>query len=166
MAVLEGSEEFIRALRSLPVDIQSKVLRKSAISGARIVRDRIKALAPVAAAAVKRRGGAVTAPGTLQRAVVLKFAPEKSNGDQQTYVVAVRHGKRFQKSNRDAFYWLWVEQGHRVVGRSGRVIGQAAPHPFFVPGYRATAGQARDQMKATMGNALSSAITAAGLRNS
>lgn len=165
MAVLQGSAEFAAALRALPVDIEKKVLRKSAISGARVVRDRIKVTAPVASAIVRRGSKPATLPGTLKRAIVLKFAPERSSNEAQTYVVAVRHGNRQQKYNRDAFYWLWVEKGHRIrQSRKGPSTGEVPPHPFFVPAYRATADQARQTMADAGGVALAAAITAAGLK--
>lgn len=150
MAELKGTRELTNALLKLPAKIEAKALRKAALSGARVVKSAIVALAPIAAAAIVRKGGVVTPPGVLRRAVVVKYAKEKSGIGKASYVVAVRHGTRYQKANRDAFYWLWVEQGHQVIGRSKRLIGQAAAHPFFVPGYRLTADQARQTMKDTL----------------
>ena len=166
MAVLEGAAELSAMLRTLPVEVRQNVLRPAAIAGARIVRDQIKALAPVSGGLGRRRpGGRVTAPGVLKRAVVLKFAKEKSGPDAATYVVAVRHGKSQQRSNRDAFYYLWVEEGHNVVRRrDGPVVGKAAPHPFIVPGYRATAAVAREKMKATMEEGVAQVIRLQGAR--
>lgn len=146
---MEGTERLTAALRGLSDQVEQKVLWQSAIAGARVVRDQVKQFAPVAQLIHKRKGKLV-APGTLRRAVVLKRAPEKSTKTAKTYIVTLRRGKREQKQNRDAYYWIWVEKGHRVVGRSGRVIGQAPPYPFFVPAYRASAGRALQAMKTTM----------------
>lgn len=143
---MKGTAELSRALLNLPHKVEQRVLRKAAIAGARIVRNAVQALAPIADAPVNRKGGVVTVPGTLRRAVVLKYAPEKSGIGKSTYVVTVRHGKRYQKANRDAYYWLWVEQGHAVI-RGKMKVGQAAPRPFFVPAYRATADQAQAKMR-------------------
>lgn len=160
MATLEGTAELAAALRALPGDVSNKVLRKSAIAGARVVRDAVKSLAPVSGGLKRRSSGKLTPPGTLRRAVVLKFAKEKSGSEAATYVVTVRRGKSAQKSNRDAFYFSWVERGHRIAHVRGVYTGEVAPHPFFVPAYRASAATARAKMKAAMESEMGAIIRA------
>jgi HK97 gp10 family phage protein len=151
VATLQGSAELSAVLRSLPDQVEKKALRSSALAGAQVVAAQVKQFAPVGAF-IKRTGRGLVPPGTLRRAVRTKYAPEKSGKEKASYVVTLRRGKGEQKKNRDAYYWIWVEKGHRVVGRSKRVIGQAPPHPFFVPAYRASQGKALQAMQTKLGD--------------
>ena len=163
MSRLEGGDALKAALLALPAAVEAKVLRKSAIAGAKVVRDAVKANAPVGNGPRKRGSGLTTPPGTIKRAVILKFAKELSDKDSATYVVTVRKGKGAQKTNRDAFYWIWVEKGHRIVRkRGGPTVGQVSAHPFFVPAYRATAATAQQKMKSVMETQLTALINGAG----
>ncbi len=159
MATLEGSRELASALRALPAQVERTALRKSAAAGARVVRDQVKQFAPVGRY-IKRTRGRLIAPGTLKRAVTMKYAKEKSGPGASTYVVTLRRGGRAQKQGRDAYYWIWVERGHRVVGRSGRVIGQAPAHPFFVPAYRGSSVRALEAMRATLESEVAAIVKA------
>lgn len=144
-AEVEGLDETLRDLRKLDETIQRKVLRRSVYAGARLVRDKVKATAPVET-------------GTIKRAVVHKFARELSKDGAQTYVVTLTRGKKYQRvgkkgRNQDAYYWPWVEYGHRIVARKGKdggtlrarrraATGSVPPHPFFEPAYHANRGEA------------------------
>lgn len=160
MSAVQGLETVLREVVTLPVNIEKKVLRGAAYAGSAVVRNRIKADAPVASSP-HYRGRRKVAPGTLKRAVVHKWARELSGPGYQSYVVTVRQGKRWQGNGRqkdsDAYYAWWVERGHRIVPRKGRAgagiasrrrsaAGFVGAKQFFEPGYRAALGQAEAAM--------------------
>lgn len=80
-------------------------LRSGAYAGASLVRDE-----------AERRAPRLT--GNLARNLIVKRLEEKSNGNEvQTYKVTVRSGKAREDG---AFYWRWVEDGHKFVGKNKR----------------------------------------------
>jgi HK97 gp10 family phage protein len=95
-----------------------------------LIRDDAKARAPVATAPAAPGD---PLPGTLRRAIVIKHDREHSSLMSQTYVVALRHGKKYRnqgkKGNRsqDAYYWRWVEFG----------TVKMAARPFMRPAFEA-----------------------------
>lgn len=175
MATLEGAAEFAAGLRSLPTEVREKVLRAGAFRGAAIVRAAVERAAP-ARQGLFRRGKRLVPGGTLKRAVVAKYAPEKSSPTAESFVVAIRRGKAEQASGRDAFYATWVELGHRIVPRkvkgdtrSLRVRRKAStggarvpPHPYFIPAYRASYAQALETMRSVTEERLAKAVQGNG----
>ncbi len=167
-----GLPEFQRALKQISVRATRQVLRPAAAAGARVVRGAVKELAPVGRYAGKKRGGGqVTPPGVLRRSALLKFARERSSETRATYIVTFRRGKKAQAQNRDAFYWPWVEFGHRIVprrGKGGAGIaqrrraaaggGRVPPHPFFVPGVTRSVGAAVAAMRQRMAQELNKVL--------
>ena len=125
---VKGLAELSAALKELPQRIARNALRQSVAKGAAVIRDEAKTRAPVSSGA-PRPGEPL--PGTLRRAIVIKHDVKRSSLVSQTYVVAVRHGKRYRnrgkKGNRsqDAYYWRWVEFG--TVKMSAR--------PFMRPAF-------------------------------
>lgn len=118
---VKGVEEFASKVAELTDKGAKKLLRRVASSGASVMRKAVKDAAPVAPAAHWRRKGLKVEPGTLKRAVYAYFAREQSNAAQGSYFVSVRKGVRESSKNRDAYYWPWVEFGHRVVKRSSTI---------------------------------------------
>lgn len=153
--------EVMASMRAIGEEVGRKVLRRVALAGARIVRQAVRADAPIGDRA-RVRGRYRVQPGTLRRAVLAKYARELSGPSQQGYVVTLRRGKREQARGRDAYYWPWVERGHKIVPRRGKnsamgirtrrrmASGRVPPHPFFAPAYDASAAQALATMAATM----------------
>lgn len=166
---IQGMPELLRTLRTLDDKIQKKVLRRAVYAGAKVMKDEVVEKAPVAAAPHKR-GGRLVQPGTLKRAALHKWARELSDGRNQAYVVTFRRGKQYQSVgkrgiDKDAFYWPWVEYGHKIVPRKGKAGGTirarrsaaravVAPRPFFEPAYRAGLEPAQRAMQGRLSELL------------
>lgn len=144
---VKGLRELSAALRELPQRIARNALRQSVSRGAAVIRDEAKVRAPVSNGA-PRPGEPL--PGTLKRAIVIKQDRERSSLLSQTFVVAVRHGKRYRqqgkKGNRsqDAYYWRWVEFG--TVKMSAR--------PFMRPAFETKKQTAVQEIARVLGERL------------
>lgn len=162
-AEVKGLPELLARFKRLATDdLGQKTLRGAVSAGASVVRAAEKRATPVAARPVRRGGGVVTPPGTMQRAAVIKYDRASSNETQAVYVVAYRQGKRAAKKSRDAFYAQWVDRGHLIVPRRkkkatrGQLAGnrvrasaagrRVAGRNFFVPTFESTRQQAIDAM--------------------
>lgn len=165
---IKGLAELRRALQqTIPLEMQGKALQKALAAGARIT---------VAAARENAKRGGKAFPdvrtGTLVRAI---YAKRSKWGNTQTFenrVIGVRRGAKYGKnrvkagkSNMDAFYWKFVEFGHRVGtrksgylkkrtrpdGAGGKSSGDVPAQPFMRPAFEATKNQAavaiRDALK-------------------
>jgi HK97 gp10 family phage protein len=122
---IKGLDKLAAALRDMPKNIASNRLSKPVSDAAALVRDDAKRRAPVRT-------------GKLKNAIVV--AKDRTGNTQiARYVVAVRHGRKFQKGARigrrgatrkndqDAFYWTFVEFG----------TAKMAAHPFLRPAFEA-----------------------------
>lgn len=119
---IEGLKELAAALRELPKAVAARQLRTPVAIAARVIRDDARRRAPVAS-------------GRLRQAIIHKRAEGDSLVAQ--YIVAVRHGKRFQHvgksdSNQDAYYWTFLEFG----------TSKMAAEPFMRPAYEANKNDA------------------------
>lgn len=129
MLVLQfrGLRELSAALNELPQRIARNALRQSVSRGAAVIRDEAKQRSPVASSGLPP---GQPPPGTLRRSIVIKQDRARSGLTQQTYVVAVRHGKRYRNQGKkgnlsqDAYYWRWVEFG--TVKMSARPFMRSA----------------------------------------
>jgi HK97 gp10 family phage protein len=132
---IKGLRELRQALtKTIPFEMQGKVLQKALAAGTALTVAAAKARAP-------------TLTGRLKRAI---YATRDKKGSKPTFesrAVTVRRGKKQQKSDRDAFYWKFVEFGHRIVSRKGdestrsarkRAGGSVPPHPFMRPAFEST----------------------------
>lgn len=102
--------------------------------------------------------------GIIKRNIIIKRAEEKSSGaERQTYLVTVRTGK--MNNEGDAFYWTWVENGHRYVGKKSKNkswkahraamareygTSKKGARPFMRPAYFAVDQKALDAMRAML----------------
>lgn len=118
--IVKGLPELRQKFKQISDDVGTKVLRRGGAAGASLLRDAVKAAAPIRKK-VKRYGRFQVPPGTLKAAAIRKFVRQESNLTQATYIVTFRQGKRYQKTGRDAFYAKWVERGHRIVPRRKKV---------------------------------------------
>lgn len=133
---VKGLAELQAKLLELPGKVERHVVRKAVSDGAAVVRDEMKARAPVYTGEV---ADGHPPPGTLRKAVFEKFDAANSHDGLTTYIVGVRHGKKMQhvgKKNRnlDAYYFFMVEFG----------TVKMAAHPFMRPAFdakRETAAQ-------------------------
>lgn len=111
---IAGLEELKWRLSAVPQKVEAKVVRGAMVESARIIRDQARENAPFYHGDVQQ---GAPPPGTLKKSIIIKYIPEKSGNGRFVYYVAVRHGKKYQKTgkkqiNRDAFYWYFVEFGH------------------------------------------------------
>lgn len=131
---VNGLSELRTALLNLPTKIRDKALQKALIAGDTII-----------IADAQRRAPQLT--GRLQ-ANIYSYKARQSNDDVQVRKITVRSGKGAQKSDRDAFYWVWIEFGHgeittekyKVLGNPakgffGKTVKAYPAHPFLRPAY-------------------------------
>lgn len=153
------AEAIQRSTQQIRDAVDEPTLRRVGFAGADVFRDE-----------AKRNAQAHIQTGTIYRNIIVKRLEEKSDGaNKQTYVVTVRKG---DYGGGDAFYWRFVEFGHkfvprntRVSARTGRRIGWAAhrraaeleygtasapAYPFMRPAYESKKQQAADAMTRTL----------------
>lgn len=151
-AVTETADQVINA-------IDEPALRAVGFAGAEIFRDQ-----------AKRNAQSHIQTGTIYRNIIVKRLQEESNGgEKQVYLVTVRKGNY---GGGDAFYWRFVEHGHKFVPenkkvsrRTGRKIGWAAhrraaeleygtatvpAYPFMRPAYESKKAAAVNAMTAKL----------------
>lgn len=112
-AVRQTAEEIIGL-------VDEDTLRAVGFSGAELFREE-----------AKRNAQARAQTYTIHNNIIVKRLEEESDGaNRQVYLVTVRAGKY---GGSDAFYWRWVEAGHKFVPKNktvskktGRTIGWAA----------------------------------------
>lgn len=143
---LVGAVEGTAAL--LLGQLDEPALRAIGFAGAEVFRDE-----------AKRNALSHVKTGVLYHNIIVKRLEEESDGGKrQVYLVTVRSG---QYGGGDAFYWHWVETGHKFVprkkdGTSWRVHREAAAleygtasapaYPFMRPAYESRKGAAIDAM--------------------
>lgn len=136
--------------------LDESALRKIGVAGAVVFRDEAKQNAQAHA---KTR--------TILNNIIIKRVEEESDGGKrQVYLVTVRKGS-FGGS--DAYYWRWVEYGHKFVprkakGTSWKTHRRAAEleygtstvpaYPFMRPAYDSKKGAAVDAMTQTLAEQL------------
>ena len=135
-----GLKELQDSLKQLPDNIARNVLRGAVSAGARVVQKEIQSQAPVSTGPVSKGH---PPPGTLKRSIVQKQIKEYSSLFKQTFFVAVRRGKKYQKQGKggnlsqDAFYAAWVEWG----------TSKMTARPFMRPGWEASKERAMQALK-------------------
>jgi HK97 gp10 family phage protein len=121
---VEGLRELREALISkVPQHLQGPTLQKALAAGAKPIVTMARRLAP-------------KQTGVLRRAI-FSFRDKTSRQTFEVRSIRPRSGKKFQKSGRDAFYWKFVEFGHRVrkARGSGSGVTVVPPHPFLRPAF-------------------------------
>lgn len=92
----------------LEVALGERALRRAGFAGADVFRTQAKINA-----------NANRKTGTIVKNIIVKRIEEESDGDErQVYLITVRAGK-FNREG-DAFYWRFVERGHKFVPRNPR----------------------------------------------
>lgn len=101
----ELTEVVDRTVREIRESVDEPTLRKVGFAGAEVFRDE-----------AKRNAMAHIQTGTIYRNIIVKRLEEQSDGgNRQTYLVTVRKG---DYGGGDAFYWRFVEHGHKFVPRN------------------------------------------------
>lgn len=155
MAVAEIKVEGLRELRqalitTIPREMQGKVLQRALAAGTKLIVEDAQTRAPVKT-------------GRLSRAIYATRDSRNSSGIYEARVVTVRRGKKFQKTNRDAYYWKFIEFGHRTGARKGQYLqkldgrrshgravkatGFVAARPFMRPAFEAKKYQALEAIQ-------------------
>ncbi|MEH6434287.1 HK97-gp10 family putative phage morphogenesis protein [Massilia sp. DD77] len=139
--------------------VDEVTLRTVGFAGSEVFRDQ-----------VKQNALANKETGMLFDNIIVKRLEEESDGGKrQAYIVTVRSGT---SSSPGAYYWRWVEFGHRFVPKNkrispktGRTIGWAAhrraaeleygtatvpAYPFMRPAYESKKQEAVDVMTQTL----------------
>ena len=129
--IVRGLDELRTTYKALPDKLKRGVIRRGVYAAARVVTNSLKRVAPVHEGPYKGRRGRTA--GTLRRGVVVKRARELNTVTQTGFLVTILRGKQFRRVgkrgvNKDAFYWPWVDKGHRIVPRRGKAtkLGIAA----------------------------------------
>jgi len=123
-------------------------LRSAGVAGARVFQAEAKELVP-------------KDTRTIERNIIIKRAEEKSDSNKrQTYLVTVRTGKNNVAG--DAYYWRWVEDGHKIVLRKPDAVtwkehrkameveygtSKVGARPFIRPAFRNMKKKALDAMR-------------------
>jgi HK97 gp10 family phage protein len=159
----ELTEVVDRTVREIRESVDEPTLRKVGFAGAEVFRDE-----------AKRNAMAHIQTGTIYRNIIVKRLEEQSDGgNRQAYLVTVRKG---DYGGGDAFYWRFVEHGHKFVprnttvsARTGRKIGWAAhrraaeleygtasapAYPFMRPAYESKKRAATSAMTRTLSEIL------------
>lgn len=138
---IDGLAELGQALRQLPQALATKALRGAVASAAAMVRKEAVALAPQWHGAVSKGH---PPPGTLKKAIYQARSRSASSKVQQTFIVGVRAGKKYQATKRgkkevnlDAYYWRWVEFG----------TSHMAAKPFLRPGFETQKSAAAEEIR-------------------
>ena len=155
-AVKQTAEQVVKS-------IDEPTLRTVGFAGADLFRDQ-----------AKQNALSNKKTGMLFDSIIVKRLEEESDGGKvQVYLVTVRNGN----ASRDgAYYWRWVEKGHKFVpkntnvsARTGRTIGWAAhrraaeleygnarvrAYPFMRPAYETRKRDAVDLMTRTLAQQL------------
>lgn len=167
---VDGLKELRTALLTkIPVEMQGKVLQQALSAGTKLIVEEAQTRAPVRT-------------GRLFRAIYAVRDKRNSNGVYEARVVTVRRGKKFQKSNRDAYYWKFVEFGHRTGAKKGQYLkktdgrtshgkavnatGFVPARPFMRPAFEAKKFQALEAVKVRLGVAIERAAKKASWSNS
>lgn len=139
--------------------VDEPALRAVGFSGAEVFRDE-----------AKRNAQSHIQTGVLFNSIIVKRLEEEADGGRrQAYIITVRKGSY---GGGDAFYWRFVEEGHKFVPKNtkvskktGRTIGWAAhrraaeleygtatvpAYPFMRPAYESKKTNAVDVMTKTL----------------
>lgn len=152
------AEVVASTVQEIRESMDESTLRQVGFAGAEVFRDE-----------AKQNALANKETGTLHANIIAVRLPEKSDGDaRQVYKVTVR--------NNPAFYWRFVEDGHKIVPKNtriskktGRKIGWAAhrraaeleygsrkvpAYPYMRPAYESKKQEAVDAMTRTLSEIL------------
>lgn len=93
-----GLAELSKKLKEMPVKLSKNGLRAAVNAGAEVIRKDAVSRVPVDT-------------GRLKKSIYKKQIREKSNNVQQTFFVGARNGKKYRATNKDAYYWRFLEFG-------------------------------------------------------
>lgn len=129
-AKVEGLRELDQELRALGPRLARGGLRSAVNAGAQVIKKAAQSLAPVRTGRLSRK------------AIYVRRAKELSSSFSQSYVVAVRTGRKQAKKDRDAYYWWFLEFGTRFV----------AAMPFMRPAFEGKKNEAFSAIRGKLAN--------------
>lgn len=137
---IKGLAELLSELRELPGNIEKNALRTGVFRAAQLMRDRLKAAAPMSSG-VPPKGKKFREkypPGTLRKSIRAK----RRRGTRDEVAAGIT----------GAFYAKWVEFGHFLKSTGKRksdrqVIGHVAANPFIARTYEATKEEAMQEVR-------------------
>jgi HK97 gp10 family phage protein len=128
---VNGLYELEKAMLGLNDRLHQRVIRRGLVAGGQLIRNQARANAPVLKGVEH-----ITGPrndqhirGQLRRAIVLKYDKPESTKFVKQYIIAVRHGKKFQAKNMDAYYWYMLEfgtKGHIVKSKDAQLLSDGS----------------------------------------
>ena len=124
---IQGLRELERKLIALGPKVGLKAMRSALVSGAQVIKRDAMERVPVKT-------------GRLRRALLIKRLA-KLNPFSEKVIIGVRHGKKQQKSDRDAYYWSWIEFGFK--NRAGKPVN---PQSFIRPAFEAKKNSAMNRI--------------------
>lgn len=124
---VEGAEELAKALRQLPVRARKKHLRRGLRRGITLIRDEIRATAPVRPPQMPSSHK----PGLLRRAIRVRPRRARS-GYIKVSLYYPRHGRTTGNKTsagrydpKDPFYWRFVVDGTRFMAANDYITRSA-----------------------------------------
>lgn len=114
---LQGADDAIAELSSLPDKMRRQILRPTLVAGGRLVRNAAKARAPVLQGRDRRRKA-----GTVRDAIKLRTSKRDRRAGDVGVFVNVKPAAGASKganSRDDPYYWRWIEFG-RSAGMTRR----------------------------------------------
>jgi len=125
---IQGMRELERKLLAMGQKVALKAIRSSLGAGAQVIKKDSMTRVPVLT-------------GRLKKALYIKRM-SKPNPFQERFIFGARHGKKMQKRGLDAYYWGFIEFGHK--DRSGKEVPAQS---FIRPAFEASKGKALDRIK-------------------
>lgn len=104
---VSGIGELKASFDKLSQDLKERALRSAGYAGAKVICDQAIENAPYFTGTVAQGH---PPPGTLKNSIIVKRITELCKDYRQVYYVTVRRGQ--VGGNHDAYYALWVEEGH------------------------------------------------------
>lgn len=131
---VDGLEDLRSELRRLPEKLQGKALQGALAKAAKPIIATARSLAPVKS-------------GRMRRAIY-SFRDRSSTKTREARLISVKSGKRYQKKDKDAYYWKFIEFGRAQVTKKGRgslgneqsgffgkTVKAIPPRPFMRPAF-------------------------------
>jgi len=127
---VDGLRELQAKLDRIPAAVARRVLKGATLAGAReIARPARRYAAGLTRTPIAQRPADRKTPGTMAASVIVRADRRLGSADSPAAMVWIAKGKKYQSRtnkrgkltrNRDAYYWAWVEMGHRFVPRRGK----------------------------------------------
>lgn len=157
--------DFRRQLAELDRRMQNRVVGAGVRAAGRLFRDAARGGAPVLRKPDRRRSA-----GALRRSIVL--ARQRGPRGTIAYAVTVRASRSARGTQRDAFYWRFLEggwiprgPGNRLRGGTrrkalerSRLAAARVQYPFLEPAYQRSKGSALATFNATVQARLTSEL--------